>query len=131
MGSLFSKHKELSSLQFRPFPTRPVQWLRVVRVGGTLIVGMGKTGELYTNGNISKKVAYLRGDWPFLPELLTALVRLGVVSKDVADDHKKDAEEVSKRRDAEWLLKRLPRELGAHGLKLTPGQMKKLKAATR
>lgn len=128
MGTLISKLEEIESLDFKPFPTRPTGVGKIVRVEGSLFATALKSDRvIYTTATISRQAAFLRSDWPWLPTVLKALVRLNVVSPSVAKKHKEDSERVAKmseaRHELEYLLDRLERE---YDLKLTAAQIKKI-----
>ena len=130
MGTLISKIPELDRLRFVPFPTRPRAMEKVVRAGH-LVIGLGKNGKLYATGQLGQKAAFLPGSWPWLDEVLTALVRLGKIDQSVADRHAELVQERELRGDARHLLDSLDKDLRKHGLRLTKHQQAKLRKAAR
>jgi hypothetical protein len=122
MGSMLSDLKEIDNLWFKPFPTRPLASVQVVRVGNH-IFGLGvQKHVIYTNSRVSGMFAFTESDWPWLTDVLKALVMLKVVSKSVADQHKARREIASHRRHARFNLEHIERDLKSYGVELTAEQ---------
>lgn len=126
MGHLASPFKEISKLDFKPFPTRPTK-IRVVRVDDDLF-GVGERGAVYTTCDLSSKACFLMCTWRWLGIARRAFVKLGLVSDAVMEKHVRECEENEKVRRAQDTLEYYVPRLEEHGIKLTKRQLAKLKA---
>lgn len=131
MGILSSKFKEINGLRFEKFPTCPGKVEKIVRVGN-IVVGVGKTGLIYTTCRASRSAAYLPGTWPWQTELLTALVKLGIVDKSIADQHDQDCRKRSLQQHAAYVLDhQVPDWEQRFGIKLTVSQRRKIERVAK
>ena len=126
MTKLLSHLAEIDKLRFHPFPTRPIAMSKIVRAG-PLLIGVGlKNGKLY---------ATFPRDRQWTDDVFTALMRLGIASQSVADEHKAACIEHQRRYEtrleAAVCLKYGVPDLEKHGVKLTKTQLRILEKAAK
>ena len=129
MGHLLSRLAEIDKLRFYPFPTRPIIISKIVRISSLVLSVNHKTGRLYTTSIVKGKYSFCSDVWPWLDELLSALVKLDVIPQSVADEHKAVVEKQERKSDARSCLKYYVPDLEKHGVKLTATQRRILEKA--
>ena len=117
MGSMISSDPMIDELWFTPFPTKPITMSKVVRVGQHLY-GLGKSKQIYTTSRLAENICYSMADWGFLDDVMKALLRLGVITKDQAIAHTNRVKEVCDQRDLKYDQETVDRILKKHGTKI-------------
>lgn len=120
MGIISSPIPEIDDLYFHQLPSgRPINIEKVVRIGNTLVM-LGKNGKLYSN--VVGKFAYSAGDWPWISNVMNALVRLGVITKEQMTQHMKYNDARIAKEDREYAKKSLQRIEKKYGIKFSKQQ---------
>lgn len=130
MAIVISAVKEIDNLRFTPFPSRPTPMKKLIRIDGQL-VGVGENGTLYADGALAKNHAYGIAEWGWLPSLLRALIKLGVVKPEVAKEHQEICRRRDRQREAASVIEYDIPRLEKLGVKLTNSQLQKLRKAAK
>lgn len=134
MGCFISTCEEISKLWFELFPHSCRNIDRLVRTSaGVFGINSKVPHRIYTtNKSIAGNFAYANAyDENTFEGIFKALVKLGVASQSVVDEHLELAARKGRSIDAERAIKCLSDWLGKYDLELTKGQRKKLEAIAR
>ena len=125
MATICSSVPEIDCLYFHEMPSsRPVKIEKVVRVGGTYVM-KGENGKLYSNS--VGKFAYVPGKWPWVNDMMKALVKLKVITPEQMKAHLDHCDRNEKIRSKKYALEDLKRINKDFGIKFTKEQMTVLK----
>jgi len=119
---LVSKVKSIDDLVFAPLLARPVKVLKAVCVNGTF-VALGPYGTIYVSG-LRNRIAYRNCTPKSLKNALEGCIKLGVLSKEAVDQHRKIQDEYHKKADQKYTAEQILANAADLGIKLTKAQDK-------
>lgn len=127
MPVLCSPIEKIDNLWFEPWKSGTVlKGADVLVVDDRTVIIKDKHGRLRCNR--LGKYAYLPGNWPFNDSVFKGLVRLGVVTQEVADQHLAIVAERAAKRDRDYEVKKLTESAEKLGIKFTKAQLAALAA---
>lgn len=125
MGIICSSVPEIDCLYFKEMPSsRVVKIEKIVRVGKTYVM-KGENGSLYSN-NVGK-FAYVPGQWPWVNDMMKALVKLKVITQDQMKAHLDHCDKNDKAKKKKYALDDIKRLTKDFGIKFTDEQIAVLK----
>ena len=121
MGIICSSVPEIDDLYFKELPSsRPVKIEKVVRIGRTFVM-KAENGTLYSNS--VGRFAYLPGKWPWVEDVMKALVKLKVITPVQMKAHLDHCNRNDMRKKKEYALADMKRLSKEFGIKFTKKQM--------
>lgn len=125
MGMLSSKVASISRLMIFPWPNKPMD-MRTIRCGN-VYVGVTKGGTIYSNV-CSNKLAY-HEQTPWGVDLMKALGRLGVLTKEDVAEHERNVKALAVRDERQTTAYDVLTAHGRQFIKLSKAQLRTAWAA--
>lgn len=116
MSWIISKVESIEALRFEPFPTKPVNLAKMVRIGERVVVAVDERGRVFST-QVLKGVSYSLGSSSSLDSTLEGCIRLGVLSAAAVRAHRAHNEKIGKERLDQSYAHQLGASLRALGLK--------------
>lgn len=117
------------SIRVEPIPTKPINVARAVRTDNVTVF-VDEKGRIYSTG-IKNGFAYTPGFGNRQNQIDTyqCLVKLGIISKWDALQHKLNADAISAKNERKWAADAILKDSEKLGLKFTAAQLKQIEAA--
>lgn len=127
MSMILSPIKSINLLSVSQIPQRPFAVAKAVGIGRRDVVLISPKGIIYSTQVRSNNVAYSFGC--NLESTVEGLKRLGVLSKEAADEHNRIHREREEKRDARYAAERFEEHAKTLGLRLTAAQLSAVEKA--
>lgn len=124
MGRLISNQEAIENIRFVKLGATARKAERVVMVDKIMVARL-EDGCFAASVDLSG-FAYVPGNWPWLTDMMNALVKLGAITPEQRDRHVELCEARSADRARAFDAQKLMAMAGQYGFDLTPDQMKTL-----